>query len=392
MEAVIYNALRNGIVQIAAGDRESSEFEMSLTDMGYEQMSWTAADLNLDTLKDGGNPSEAAKEAVEQKLAFDFESIVNTLLVECPYELYWYDKTIGAGYSGTRGYSVNYDGSRDDYVISVTGTVHFAFAVDQAYSAGAYLVNTEAVNRAKTAKANAEAIAASCAGYSDYEKLVYYKNQICNLASYNNAAANGEVTDGNAWQLVWVFDGDESTEVVCEGYAKAFQYLCNLSSFPTGVRSCLVTGTMYGGTGEGLHMWNVVTMDDREHYLVDVTNCDAGTIGADDLLFLAGTAVGDVNTGYVFNCNGHSVTFSYDNDTKVYYGNDELKLAVNKYVEGSAGPVIEVLVSDIILDQSELNMTAGESVVLTATVLPENATNKRVLWSSSDEQDESSSS
>lgn len=30
-------------------------------------------------------------------------------------------------------------------------------------------------------------------------------------------------------ELIWVFDGDSSTNVVCEGYAKAFQYLCDLS-------------------------------------------------------------------------------------------------------------------------------------------------------------------
>ena len=29
-------------------------------------------------------------------------------------------------------------------------------------------------------------------------------------------------------------------------------------------------------------MWNMVTMSDKKRYLVDVTNCDQGTIGGED--------------------------------------------------------------------------------------------------------------
>ena len=42
---------------------------------------------------------------------------------------------------------------------------------------------------------------------------------------------------------------------------------------------------MSGGTGAGDHMWNIVTMDDGCNYLVDVTNCDTGSIGAPGKLF-----------------------------------------------------------------------------------------------------------
>ena len=36
---------------------------------------------------------------------------------------------------------------------------------------------------------------------------------------------------------------------------------------------------MDGGTGAGPHMWNVVGMVDELNYLVDVINCDTGSIG-----------------------------------------------------------------------------------------------------------------
>ena len=43
-----------------------------------------------------------------------------------------------------------------------------------------------------------------------------------------------------------------------------------------------------------------------------------------------------------------------------------------------------VPVSDVTLDKSEATITVGESVTLTATVSPDNATSKKVTWTSSD--------
>ena len=102
------------------------------------------------------------------------------------------------------------------------------------------------------------------------------------------------------YQVSW---HQPDTKVVCEGYSKAFQYLCDLSGFD----GCYtVSGMMRGGTGAGPHMWNIVTLEGK-NYLVDVTNCDGNSIGAPDKLFLAG-ASGSVETGYT--CCG--VTYTYD--------------------------------------------------------------------------------
>ena len=57
--------------------------------------------------------------------------------------------------------------------------------------------------------------------------------------------------------------------MVCEGYAKAFQYLCEKST--PQIKCYNVTGTMDGGD----HMWIVVEQGGTR-YLVDVTNCDDG--------------------------------------------------------------------------------------------------------------------
>ena len=100
--------------------------------------------------------------------------------------------------------------------------------------------------------------------------------------------------------MIWVFDGDNSTKVVCEGYAKAFQYLCEKST--PQIKCYNVTGTMGGN-----HMWNVVEVGNAR-YLVDVTNCDDKMIGHPDKLFLK--AVKSTDGGKTHVVNGS--TYTYD--------------------------------------------------------------------------------
>ena len=126
--------------------------------------------------------------------------------------------------------------------------------------------------------------------------------------------------------LIWVFDGNPSTKVVCEGYAKAFQYLCDLSVFESGTVCYTVTGVMGDGVNSENHMWNIVTLN-GENYLVDVTNCDTGGVGSDGSLFLAKPKSGTVKTGYTFlNSKKRSVMYAYDSDSKSLLGKSILKL------------------------------------------------------------------
>ena len=222
-----------------------------------------------------------------------------------------------------------------EWFVSFSGDMTFSFAVAQGYSAGVYTVDTGAALTARTAASNARAIVDLYSSYSDYDKLLAYKNEICTLVSYNDEAAAGGISFGNPWQLIWVFDGDAGTNVVCEGYSKAFKYLCDMSAFNSDQISCItVTGTMTGGTGAGPHMWNIVRMDDGKNYLVDVTNCDEGTIGAPDRLFLTGTENGDIVNGYLFHgFLSADMLYTYDQDTLNLY-NKELYLASNAYEAG----------------------------------------------------------
>ena len=88
----------------------------------------------------------------------------------------------------------------------------------------------------------------------------------------------------------------------------------------------MVSGVMQGGTGAGGHMWNIVTMDDGKNYLVDVTNCDTGTVGAPDKLFLAGGSASGT-ADYVVS----KVAYRYNSDTRNFYSSADLSISASKY-------------------------------------------------------------
>ncbi len=129
---------------------------------------------------------------------------------------------------------------------------------------------------------------------SDNQKLAYYGQTICSLTDYNDQAATDlSLSYGNPWQLIWIFDGNSATTVVCEGYAKAFQYLCDLSVFDTAISCYTITGRL----GYENHMWNMVRMGNGLNYLADLTNCDTGS-DMSYRLFMVGSNDGSADFGY----------------------------------------------------------------------------------------------
>ncbi len=281
-EKVAYDALVPIIRQIAAGERAS-------TDITIE------ADFT------------------ENYLDFDLTEVYLALLVDLPYEMYWQDKTTAASYG--RSYYEN---------TNVLAEVRVQLPVVEAYAGTAdYTTNTAKTGATTQAVANANAIVAANVNKNDYQKLLAYRDAICAAVSYNHDAVDEEKETpyGDPWQMIYAFDGDPDTNIVCEGYAKAFQYLCDQTVFGSDISCYSVTGTMDGGTGAGGHMWNVVTMEDGFNYIVDVTNSDEGTIGQDGGLFLSGLS-GSVAEGYIATIDETNITFVYDTETKAIWGTD----------------------------------------------------------------------
>lgn len=335
----IYRRLVPEIKKIAAG--ESASATIVITDM---PITYTQGDLGHITIIEGDALSEAASARIGELFGADVnhDALLSKLLANMPYELYWFDKT--------NGMAISYGIEADENTVTIPYIV-VGFCVADAYrDTTKYLVNEKgeqildkdnnpvpdytAIDTAKTGAATAAAakaaeVVAENQDKGTYSKLVAYAEYIKNAVSYNYAAAdkNNGYPYGDPWQLIYVFDGNPDTNVVCEGYSKAFKYLCDLTwtgSDPE-VACYLPTGTMDGGD----HMWNIVSIGGA-NYLTDITNCDSDTIGAPDQLFLCGVR-GGVDSGYIADLTGNTTTvYFYDNETLALY-DKELVLSATKY-------------------------------------------------------------
>lgn len=302
----VYRYLKEEIRKTADGRRPAAEYDISSI---------------IQTMTDA------------QELNNSLETINDYLLMDCPYDLYWYDKSAKDANPGVEGairlnYNYTKDGRTKDVIIRMLVSKEYRTG-DQAGSGESwyYTVDSGRIEKARSIPAKAQDIVNAHADKSDYEKLLAYKNTICDMVVYDEAAVGPNFQLSNEpWQLISVFDGDPNTNVVCEGYSKAFQYLCDLSEFDN-AKCYTVSGGMAGGTGSGFHMWNIVSIDGA-NYMVDVTNCDEGTAGAPDLLFLAAPSEGSWDTQYNFSAG---INYKYDNVMNGLFGEGILKLADKNY-------------------------------------------------------------
>ena len=329
----VYNKLKSYIQQVASGSRTSTVFTLSFSDLGLKTYT-TAKDLGVKSLLNSRKTDYAS--GVEDKFVnsvskqldstINFTTVIDCLLAELPYDLYWFEKTEGWSYEGL---SYRYNSSKK--AIELSGTFKVTFYVAYDYQGSYTSVNTSKVNRAKTALNNAIKIVNNCASYTDVNKLKTYKNKICSLVEYDDYAAYGYKDYGDSWQLVNVFDGDSSTDVVCEGYAKAFKLLCDRTSFYSDIDCSIVGGEMDGEP----HMWNIVSMPNGGNYIVDVTNCDSGSTGTDYLFLIVRNNAktgGNYKSGYKVSAYGMTINYVYDSrETIGIFDPYDLMLAVGKY-------------------------------------------------------------
>lgn len=299
--------LAGEIQKIAEGNRTSTEIEV------------------FDIISAGSNPADVP--VLFQKVAGASGEIFQSISINHQNNLYWFDKSYKDEANNINAFSF-----AGNYNPSAGSTAVFSFVVSPEYRVSAdnlYTLDTTKINSANTALNKAQEIVNANAGKSDYEKLLAYKNEICALTSYDHEAAKPNYSGSKApWTMVSVFDGNPDTKVVCEGYAKAFQYLCDLSTFKS-AKCYTVSGNMAGGTGAGGHMWNIVSIG-SSNYLVDVTNCDDGAVGSPDKLFMAIPSSGAWNGTYTFSA-ASNITYTYDPDQIGYYGESILKLATTPY-------------------------------------------------------------
>ncbi|MBE6692344.1 MAG: hypothetical protein E7586_03295 [Ruminococcaceae bacterium] len=331
VDQYFYDWMKSNIEKVASGEQTSATFNASSTELA----NWTGVKTSF--------TSDPVNNFFAQ---FDHQAIFEALLNDCPYDLYWFDKTQGYGFgAGTLG-------NRITKIVAV-------MSVSTGYQATNYNPDAPVVSVGQTVSksvANAKAIVNKYASYGDYDKLVAYRDEICALTDYNFEVLEEANPDyGDPWQLIHIFDGDASTKVVCEGYSKGFQYLCDMSDFQS---EDIVCYSVVGTTNGGGHMWNIVTMDDGKNYMVDTTNSDSGSVGEDGGLFLNGLT-GSVSAGYKAYLST-TLTYIYDDGTKMLWGTDSesiLTLSSADYVP--ATPNVVLATTD--RDYNGIALTVGES-------------------------------
>ena len=288
-EYAVEQAFKQMVQEIAAGKRTSTILTVDLQDYGISDK------LDVERIK----------------------AIFQTLRKDCAVELYWWD------------FAWKYGSSSQRLVLYLPVSSQYTTGTDEEN----YVTDPTAVQTAMDAIANAQSILTDCAGLSDYEKLKAYVQHIEALSDYNSeAAASSTHEDNNPWEIIYVFDGHPDTKVVCEGYSKAYQYLCDHSQFNNSQINCYcVSGVVRwnGGSGGG-HMWNIVTMDDGRNYLVDVTNCHK-TFHR----FLLYAVSGSVEEGYTVTTNDY---YPYDAVTRLAYTDAALTVSTQAYVQPTPTP------------------------------------------------------
>ena len=179
LERNVYEILKEDIKKGADGERTSLIFDV---DTGLESLSWSIDELGL-------SGKTYTKEELEQTIGnklsgiFDFSKVFYCLLTDCPYELYWFDKTKGAICTFNK-----YD--FDNNTASITNLV-FGFYPAEAYKgSGDFMVDRTKTGAASNAVENAQEIVSQNEDLTDVDKLTAYKDAICDAVSYDFDSAD----------------------------------------------------------------------------------------------------------------------------------------------------------------------------------------------------------
>lgn len=121
---------------------------------------------------------------------------------------------------------------------------------------------------------------AKAAGAGEMELELLIHDMIIEEVDYAYNAFGNPQTASYAHTIVGVFDGISSTDVVCEGYAKAFKYLCNYA----GLESIYAVGWSTSDGYSGGHAWNMIKIGGK-WYNIDLTWDDANGTEYDGYIY-----------------------------------------------------------------------------------------------------------
>ncbi len=362
-KARLYDAMKPFVKDIANGEKKTAKLKMGTAMYGKTP----SIKVNLSGLS-----------------AQDIFDVLDALFLDMPYEMYWHRTS--CVWTWSKGSSRYFEVLFDIWAPYHDGsykTVKFSDGSVQKYH---YTANTARTGAAKKAASNARNLVARYEGQTDYQKLLGYAQWIADAVQYDHWTAenDGYNVDYSPYTLINVFDGDPSTNIVCMGYAKSFQYLCDLSTFSR-VTCHYARGYTWvnGVKSDAGHAWNLVDVEGTR-YLIDITGYDTGTNGRyNALYFMAGasrTAADRYPIAY----------WEYDHDKeriKRLFGTTDVNLSKSYYnassVSYAAAEQAGILNGSSDVTGGTVYVPLGKYVYLDSYVSPATA-RQTVTWSSSD--------
>lgn len=353
MEKEVYDALEAALEKTASGESESTVFEIPISQLGHDV--FTAEELGVSVDYDAEYKKINNKEEIAAALEayyrerFDAVRTLTALMRDNPYLFYWMSNKVAFRYYELPYTKWTPQKTSGVWYINLEGKYYYLLPVDVLFAADAeYTIDTEKTGSIQTAADNAAAILRDASDEDDFSKMVMYMQRIRKLSTYDYDAAAGYSENSAPWQMIYLFDGDPDTKVVCEGYSKGFQYLCDKTDFDnSSLKVYIATGKMNGGG----HMWNTVHTQ-RGNYLVDITNCDtSGSV--ENTLFFTTPLRGSPSEGYTlplkskYNDSIREIVYQYDDAIILSF--EELNLT-DTHLEASV--------------RAKLKLKVGESVDL----------------------------
>ena len=149
-----------------------------------------------------------------------------------------------------------------NYLLRKTNSAtQFAFSYQKNGRDYDYLISAEERDgMCRALEKKAAEILAECPE-DPFKAEVYLHDRLCKIITYDDHSDNSMVYTA--------YGALVEGKAVCEGYARAMQYLCQRSGIP-----CTLVIGEYGGEG---HMWNLIQLDD-EWYHLDITWDDSDDI------------------------------------------------------------------------------------------------------------------
>lgn len=371
-EKYVCNQLLLRANDISQGKKESAKVPIKATKL-IEKSKYTYDELGITTAKKEVDGKVVLSDELNKKV-FSMHNIDRQKVRNCIYrdnpELFWWDNDYNIYTSISK---IKYD--EETKIVDFSDAVYtYSLVVSSNYRKdfdNLYVANKELVkSHYDTVITNSKKVINDAINNSEtiYDILNYYRNYICKEVEYDNNfieykelveadTAERIYRDQNPAHIYNALDNNSETNIICQGYAKAFKYLCDNTPNLTkrGIEVYLASG-ITNDTYDSSHMWNIVHFNNNKNYLADITWTD-GKDYTNNTYFMVGGKETKANNNnesyqgerYLFKVKtGKEVSYTYNTEIQLMFSGDQRRLSSTNY-DIKTSPKINTYSLDITL-------------------------------------------